>query len=159
MNVVLRRKASAWFVCGVLSLIGSPVSADGLSLGGSVDFGVWSSYATRYEIQRPVCLWSSAPGSFYKVIAQTQNDTGRFELRGDLGYRIRFDVRWRDDAVSVNWERLLPGFSSTRRYPYASAADCSDNNTMMQIRLSKGDADNVPGGQYSSTLSITLVAE
>lgn len=143
----------------VLSLVCLPVAADGLSLGGAMDFGRWSSFATRYEIQRSVCAWSSTPDGFYQVIARTQGDAGRFELRGDLGHRIRFDVRWQDDTQSGYWERLLPGFSSLRRYSYANSASCAGINTMLQIRLSKSDVDQVPGGQYFATLIITLVTE
>lgn len=121
--------------------------------------GAWSPHATRYESQRRVCAWSSTINRFYRVIAHTSQNPESFELAGDLGDRVRFDVRWRDVAVSSNWERLIAGMPSTRRYQFATTANCQGNDTQLQIRLSRKDADQAPGGRYSSTLTITLVAE
>ncbi|MFK7860424.1 MAG: hypothetical protein AB8B64_16515 [Granulosicoccus sp.] len=147
-------------LCGTLiSPVPSPVVADQLNLGGPISLGVWSPHATRYQISRQICAWSSTPDLRYRVIASIPESPQGFELLNELGDRIRFDIRWRDYAISTSWERLLPGLPSSNTYAFASTASCTGSNPELQIRLSKGDSDKAPGGQYSSTLTILLVAE
>ncbi len=146
--------------CGMFLLaVMTPVMADGLSLEGQISMGSWSPHAQRYLSRRQVCAWSSTPGGIYRVIAASHENSDSFQLMGDLGDRVRFEVRWRDNDPSGVWERLIPGLPSSRRYRYASTANCPDSDTQVQIRLSKGDADRAPGGFYSSVLTITLVTE
>lgn len=144
-----------WVLCAVTT----SVMADGLNLGGQISMGSWSPHAQRYLSRRPVCAWSSTPDGIYRVIAGSPGNAGSFQLLSDLGERVRFEVRWRDNDSSGVWERLIPGLPSSGRYRYASTANCSDSDTQIQVRLSKGDADRAPGGFYSSVLTITLVTE
>lgn len=142
-----------------LFAVTTSVMADGLSLDGQISMGSWSPHAQRYLSRSPVCAWSSTPDGIYRVIAASHENSDSFQLLGDLGDRVRFEVRWRDNDLSGVWERLIPGLPSSRRYRYASTANCSDSDTQIQIRLSKGDTDRAPGGFYSSVLTITLVTE
>ena len=130
----------------------------GLEVDDSLFLGSWSPYATRYAVRRPVCAWSEAGGA-YRVVADTLETPGRFELVGDVGDRVRYTVRWRDRDGADRWETLSAGLPSGEGYRLAEAPGCPGAGTEILVLLSTSDADGAPGGLYSSTLTLTLVAE
>ena len=137
----------------------APALGDDVSIDGSLFLGAWSPYATRYTVRRGVCAWSDAPGRTYRVIADTLETPGRFELVGDVGDLVRYTVRWRDRDAGNRWETLGAGLPSGAAYRFADAPGCPGGATEIQVRLSSADADGAPGGLYSSTLTVTLAAE
>ena len=132
-------------------------TAEGLDLGGAVTFGDWSPYATRYVVARTVCAWSSGPERHYRVIADTFESPGAFRLVGDLGDTIRYVVRWGDRSGEPTG--VTAGQPSATAYPFDDSLGCPGGGAELELELSSEDADRVPGGVYSSTLTITLSAE
>lgn len=154
--VLVTRVAFRVLVSSLCLALATPLGAAGIAVG-ELSLGVWSPFATRWEVEAPVCIRSTVAGERFRVVA-TGGDVDAFAMRAGTEATIPYRLWWHRRDGSGQHEEPRPGRRSQHAIAADDSPDCGgDANSRLRVRVRGGDMDAAPPGVYRDTLRVILV--
>ena len=118
----------------------------------------------EYQIEQPFCVYRMGGGTF-SITATGGHDTGgQFNLYNNQKMiRYRLDIT-RKTQFGNFYVPFSPGVKESRWYWYGDCPKADENpgnesNMKLRISINKNAADNLPGGVYMDTMTLTVSAQ
>jgi len=130
--------------------------AYGLSVEEDLYLGVWSPYASTWQTEIPICIWSEE-GDFFRITASGLAPGRKFSLTNNLQQTVPYKVFLLDGKRFRRRERLRQNVPSRRIYPSAESRFCHRGYTArVRVKLNKKQIDRAVPAIYSDTLLLIL---